>query len=109
VLIDTLHLARTGGTAADLAGLDPALFPYVQLCDGPAQRPTDMEGLIRQSGEARLDPGAGAFDLAGILDALPAGLPISLEVPDVRRAAAIDPLAHAIKIREATEALLERR
>ena len=36
VLIDNLHLARTGGTVADVAAVAPARLPYVQLCDAPA-------------------------------------------------------------------------
>jgi sugar phosphate isomerase/epimerase len=36
VLVDALHLSRSGGSPADLAQYDPALFSYMHLCDAPA-------------------------------------------------------------------------
>jgi sugar phosphate isomerase/epimerase len=36
VLVDVLHLARSGGTPADLQLLDPRHIGVVQLCDAPA-------------------------------------------------------------------------
>src|ERR1700752_596320 len=35
LLIDTMHLFRSGGSVAQLAALDPNLIGYVQLCDAP--------------------------------------------------------------------------
>ncbi len=35
VLVDALHLRRSGGSPADLAGVAADLLPYGQLCDGP--------------------------------------------------------------------------
>ena len=35
LLLDTMHLGRSGATAAEVAALDPALIGYVQLCDAP--------------------------------------------------------------------------
>jgi sugar phosphate isomerase/epimerase len=73
ILVDPLHLARSGGAPSDLAGLDPELFPYAQFSDG-----------IPATAERRM-PGAGALPLGALLDALPAGLPLSIEVPDTKR------------------------
>jgi len=73
VLVDPLHLARSGGTPADLGGLDPGLFPYAQFSDG-----------IPATAERRM-PGAGVLPLGALLDSLPAGLPLSVEVPDTNR------------------------
>ena len=73
IVVDPLHLARSGGTPADLGGLDPTLFPYAQFSDG-----------IRATAERRM-PGAGELPLAALLEALPRGLPLSVEVPDTRR------------------------
>lgn len=75
VLADSLHLYRSGGTAADLAGL-PLLA--AQLCDGPLAAPED---LAREARTARLMPGEGDLPLADFVAALPPGLPVSLEVP----------------------------
>ena len=39
VLIDGLHLARTGGTPDDVASVAPYRLAYAQLCDAPAEAP----------------------------------------------------------------------
>ena len=75
VLADSLHLYRSGGTAADLAGL-PLLA--AQLCDGPSAAPED---LAREARTARLMPGEGDLPLGDFVAMLPRDLPVSLEVP----------------------------
>ena len=53
VLVDTLHLARSGGTPDDLARDRPAtLLPYLQLADAPASSPGRSRGAARR-GAAR--------------------------------------------------------
>lgn len=106
VLIDTLHLQRSGGTAADIAALPPSWFRYVQFCDAPAAIPQTLEGLLHTAREARLAPGEGDLDLAGVLHALPPGIPLSLEVPNAAEVAAIGWERHALRVREATDRLL---
>ena len=39
VLIDAMHTFRSGGTVADIAGLDPDVIGYAQLCDAPMVAP----------------------------------------------------------------------
>jgi sugar phosphate isomerase/epimerase len=82
VLIDPLHFDRTGGRLEDLATVPENQLHFVQLCDAPAARPSTTEGLIFQARNARLVPGQGELDLAGLLRCLPPELPISIEVPD---------------------------
>ena len=65
VLVDALHLARSGHAAADLKMLD---LPYAQISDA-----------ILATGERRI-PGEGELRLREFLDALPAGIPLSVEV-----------------------------
>jgi sugar phosphate isomerase/epimerase len=108
VQIDMLHLFRSGGTAADLAGVNTSLIPYIQLCDAVEPCPIDIAELRRQSSEARCDPGFGDFDLAAVFAALPKNIPISLEVPNRTRVSAAGPLTHAIAIRSATLAMLDQ-
>jgi hypothetical protein len=48
----------------------------------PAERPTSVEGLLFHAREARDFPGRGGLDLKGVLRALPAGVPISVEIPN---------------------------
>ena len=80
VLIDHLHLARTGGTVADVAAIDPARLPYVQLCDAPAEAPADLGGLVTEALDLRLNLGDGALPVNALLDELPAHTALSLEV-----------------------------
>lgn len=100
LLIDTLHLARTGGTVDDVAGLDPALFPYLQIADAPLAGPgTDHASLLSEAVDGRLLPGDGALPIAELLRHFPDRLPLSPEIrsralreryPEIRaRAAAI--------------------
>jgi len=81
ILIDPIHFDRGGSSASEISGVPRARFRYMQLCDAPAERPTDVEGLLHQARAERLMPGDGGLDLAGILRALPADLPIGLEIP----------------------------
>jgi len=67
LLIDTLHLARSGGSAADIAELAPDEIAAVQLADAAAIAPAD---LPTESRESRLLPGEGALDIAGFAAAL---------------------------------------
>ncbi|MEJ8857971.1 TIM barrel protein [Variovorax robiniae] len=81
VLIDALHMMRSGGTAADIAMLDPTWLAYCQLADGRGPRPTTTDALRAEARGGRFYPGEGEFPLTAILDALPAGLPIGVETP----------------------------
>jgi sugar phosphate isomerase/epimerase len=80
VLVDALHLSRSGGTPADVAAANPNLFEYAQLCDAPAAVPTD-ETRLRQEPSDRLIPGQGGLPLPELVRALPADLPLAVEAP----------------------------
>jgi sugar phosphate isomerase/epimerase len=82
LLIDPLHFARTGGTPEMLASVDPHRLPYAQFCDATASGPSpdDVPAIIHEALDLRLDVGAGALPLAGLLDALPAATPLSIEL-----------------------------
>jgi sugar phosphate isomerase/epimerase len=79
LVIDTMHLMRSGSTPADLAALDPALIGYCQLCDAP-RIPTNPDYLDEAMYE-RLPPGAGDARVAEVLRLLPKHVVVSLEVP----------------------------
>jgi sugar phosphate isomerase/epimerase len=82
VCLDPLNFVRGGGSAAFLRGLEPRLFPYAQISDGvlgPGE--PDLSKLGRMSPNERRMPGDGTVPLRQILDALPAGLPLSVEIP----------------------------
>lgn len=82
LLIDALHLARSGGTPAEVAVLPRNHIAYLQLCDAPAELPPGLS-LRQESLGARLYPGEGALPLIALMDALPEGIVIDVETPVV--------------------------
>lgn len=84
VLVDAFHFDRSNSQLTDLANVDPARLRYVQLCDVAGPRPADMQEILRQARSERRFPGEGDCDLQGLLQALPANIPVSLEVPTQR-------------------------
>jgi len=80
VLVDLLHLVRSGSVPADLLKVAPALLPYAQLCDAgePGGDPA------HEARHARMLPGEGSLPLAEFVDALPLGIPLSIEVASDR-------------------------
>jgi sugar phosphate isomerase/epimerase len=80
LLIDALHLARAGGTPAEIAALPREHIDYLQLCDAPGELPPGMT-LRQESLGARLYPGEGALPLRALMDALPEGIVIDVETP----------------------------
>jgi sugar phosphate isomerase/epimerase len=110
VLLDNLHLARTGGTPADVAALDPALLPYAQWCDAPAGPPGDgsVDALRAEALDGRSCPGEGGLPAGAFVRALPPETPLALEV---RSAAYVarhpDPVDRARAILERTRAAVD--
>jgi len=86
LLIDTLHLARSGATAADVAALDPAAIYLTQLCDAPAQLAAGST-LFDEAMSGRMYLGDGGLDLAAVVNALSPDAEIELETPVVAHAA----------------------
>jgi sugar phosphate isomerase/epimerase len=82
LLVDTLHVARTGTSIDELARLEPRYFPMAQICDaasGSVER--DPVKARTEAVSARLDPGAGVLPLTDVIRALPPAIPLSVEVP----------------------------
>jgi sugar phosphate isomerase/epimerase len=82
ICIDPLHFTRTGGRPADITALGPGMFPYTQINDGvlfPGEPDPARFGKMPQ-GERRM-LGQGDVRLRDLLDALPEGLPLSVEIP----------------------------
>jgi sugar phosphate isomerase/epimerase len=80
VLVDALHLSRSGGNPATVASMPSERLAYMQLCDAP-EAPPPVEALVHEARNDRLHPGDGDLWLDALLDALPDGIPISVEVP----------------------------
>ena len=79
LLIDTMHVGRSGATAADLSAIDPALIGHVQLCDAPLK--PRMPSYLEEAMYERQVPGEGELPLLDMLAALPREGMIGLEVP----------------------------
>lgn len=88
LVLDALHLSRSGGHPRDLKDIDPALLQLVHFCDAPPFQADgrSAEELRRESRTARLLPGEGGLWLQELLDALPRQIPISIEAPSARHA-----------------------
>jgi sugar phosphate isomerase/epimerase len=94
ILVDFLHLFRSGGDVAVLTSINPALIRSCQICDAPLSAPPG-EGHQRFIDEARTNrllPGAGELPIRSILDALPSDVSISAEIPLRGEACQSDPI-----------------
>jgi sugar phosphate isomerase/epimerase len=110
VLVDTLHLDRSGGSPSELGGLRAGLVPYLQLADAPREPPgRDRETLRDEALHGRLPPGDGALPLDAVLAAVP-DVPLSLELRSKALMAEYpDPADRARAVFTATERLLAGR
>jgi len=106
LLVDAIHFFRGGDTLAALAEVPRSMLRYAQFCDARAEVPTDMQEMIRQARGDRLFPGEGGLDLRGLLRALPADLPLSLEIPCAKPMPALERARRALA---ATKAVLDAR
>jgi sugar phosphate isomerase/epimerase len=110
LLIDPIHVDRSSTSIAEIAKVDPALLPYAQFCDAPAERPdpADFAAVIRDAIDLREQCGEGALPLAALHEALPAGIPLAIEL---RSAALRDAFPHpalrAAAVAQATRRWLE--
>ncbi|OBH80770.1 xylose isomerase [Mycobacterium scrofulaceum] len=100
LLIDTMHLVRSGSGAADLAATDPARIGYAQLND-TTLRPRGGN-YMEEAMYERMVPGEGELPLRDILSALPSDIVIELEVP--RRSLALDGVTPIDRLRPCVEA-----
>ena len=108
ILIDALHVFRSGTPPQDFATVDPAMLGPVQLCDAPAKAPPP-DGLVTEARTRRLLPGDGELDLPGLLDALPSGLAYGVEVPLGTQRPDLDPGARLALLVKSTREFLQRR
>ena len=81
ILLDLLHVVRSGTTFKEIKACDPNLFPYVQWCDGTAQPVgwSDSD-LITDALDDRLIPSEGKLDALTFESLFDTGIPFSIEV-----------------------------
>ncbi|NHO33399.1 sugar phosphate isomerase/epimerase family protein [Acetobacter fallax] len=107
ILVDALHFFRSGSSFSDLQGLNSAVLPFLHLCDGPAHGADDLEGRLREARAERLAPGEGVLPLHSLIAAMPAEIPVSLEVPLERMTAERGAEAVALHVSRAATRCLE--
>lgn len=100
LLIDTMHLVRSGSGAADLSALEPGHIGYAQLNDTTlAPR---LDNYMEEAMYERMVPGEGELPLRDILAALPPDIVIELEVP--RRSLALAGVGPIDRLRPCVDA-----
>lgn len=82
LLIDPIHLNRSGAGPSQVAAVAPHLLPYAQFCDAPLPGPdvNDAEAVLADALDARQQLGEGDLPLGALLKALPQDIPLSIEL-----------------------------
>jgi sugar phosphate isomerase/epimerase len=112
LLIDALHLERSGGSVEDIASLDSAEMAFWQICDARkrAAAAVSDDQLMQEARTARLPLGKGDLPLQSMFSVLPPDLEIEYEVADasikhlpedVRAKAAMEDLQRFLEAAEA--------
>jgi len=103
--VDTLHVVRSGATPAAIAELDARYFGITQINDAFG---THVSSDYIADVHNREVPGRGDLPLHEILSAVPASLPIEIEVPAAhRRKAGVTAAEHVRDVVEGTRAIAE--
>jgi sugar phosphate isomerase/epimerase len=121
VLLDSLHIQRCGISLDELAGVDPALLSYLQLCDAPLKQPHGLsfpavlprgqhvdegDDAVLEARSMRLLPGDGELPLASLIRLLPGDLPVSVEAPSLLARSEFTAGEYAALARRSLDALL---
>ncbi|WP_018332061.1 sugar phosphate isomerase/epimerase family protein [Actinomycetospora chiangmaiensis] len=104
VLLDPLHLCRAGDDLG--APVDPAVVGYAQLTDARGLSPG--RDLALEARHDRVPPGHGDLDLARFVAALPAALPLAVEVQS-DALLSVAPRERAVTLQTAAQAVLTGR
>lgn len=101
ILVDALHFGRSTSTLDDIRAIPRELLHYAQICDAEAGTGFTPAQMIHTARCERLLPGEGSIDLQGLFAALPADLPVSVEVVHQERQARETPAQWAARCRAA--------
>ncbi len=107
ILVDALHFGRSNTTLDDIRAIPRALLHYAQICDAETGTQFSVEAMIHSARCERLLPGEGSIDVKGLFNALPADLPVSVEVVHMARMAQLGQREWARVCLERSRALLE--
>ena len=95
ILVDALHFGRSTTTLDDIRAIPRELLHYAQICDAEAGTHFSTGQMIHTARCERLLPGEGSIDVHALFDALPADLPVSVEVVHLDRMAQMGQLEWA--------------
>ena len=107
LMVDLLHLMRTGGSIERLRAINPELIGGAQLCDGRLSI-SELD-MLAEAGGNRAIPGQGEFPVREFIDALPQGLIIGVEVPQISLVGKLTPLERAHQLMLAVQPLVATR
>jgi sugar phosphate isomerase/epimerase len=107
LLIDALHVSRSGADMRALPKFGSSTVGHVHLCDASAKPPA-ADGLRDEARLNRLYPGEGELPLDDFLDAMPPHVPIGVEAP-CRAYAHLSPIDRGRRAGEVTRAFFARR
>ena len=108
ILVDALHFGRSRSTLDDIRAIPRALLHYAQICDASAGLHFSTEEMIHTARCERLLPGEGSINVQGLFDALPADLPVSVEVVNFARESSASPTQWAATCLAASRPFVER-
>lgn len=91
ILVDALHFGRSTTTLDDIRAIPRHLLHYAQICDADQGTQFTTEQMVHTARCERLLPGDGNIDIQGLFDALPADLPVSVEVINLEREKTVAP------------------
>jgi sugar phosphate isomerase/epimerase len=80
VVMDALHFFRSGGSLDDLKVEGSLRLSSIQLCDAPKDPPSEDE-LAMEARNCRLPLGEGELPLKELMDAMPKGIDLAIEIP----------------------------
>lgn len=82
LLLDPIHIDRSGTAFTDIAAISPELLPYAQFCDAPAKRPDpeNFDEIITDAIDLRAQCGEGDLDLKSLFKVMPVDIPLSIEL-----------------------------
>ncbi|MFT3720461.1 sugar phosphate isomerase/epimerase family protein [Pseudorhodoferax sp.] len=107
ILVDALHFGRSATTLEDIRAIPRSLLHYAQICDAEAGTGFTTEQMIHTARAERALPGQGSIDLPGLFAALPADLPISVEVINLPLEQQQDPMRWAATCLAASRPFVE--
>lgn len=91
IMIDTLHFHRGRIPLEQLDRVPASWAHFVHVCDDRPDVPATIEEARRTMREARLYPGEGAVDIAGIVGRLPQSVICAIELPHRQRLRGLGP------------------